>query len=339
MKQFFETAKEQLAGGNDVVLVTVIASSGSTPRGSGARMVVTEAGRIYGTIGGGAVEYKSTLMAVEAIRNKASGLHEFCLTRNEVEDLGMICGGNVTVYFHYVSHTDNDFPHFADHVIGLIDRCETSWLIIGVSEENQGEMGVFGLKSGLFGIEKLDFDYRSLTHKAQHALINEKEYYVEELVNSGRVFVFGCGHVAQELVPVLAHVGFRCVAADDRPEFASASLFPDAEEVVLIDFKNIDKYIKITENDAVCIMTRGHAYDTDVQLQILKSPAYYIGVIGSRNKIAAVAKILREHGFSEEQIASIHAPIGLPIEAETPAEIAISVAGEMILERAKRLGK
>ena len=339
MKQFFETAKEQLAAGNDVVLVTVIASSGSTPRGSGARMVVTEAGRIYGTIGGGAVEYKSTLMAVEAIKNKASVLHEFCLTRNEVEDLGMICGGNVTVYFHYVSHTDRCFSDFADHVIGLIDRCETSWLIMGLSEENRVEMGAFGLKSGLFGIEKLDFDCRTLTHKAQHTLINGKPYYVEELVHSGRVFVFGCGHVAQELVPVLAHVGFRCVAADDRPEFANENLFPDAEQVLLIDFKNIEKTITITENDAVCIMTRGHAYDTDVQLQILKSPAYYIGVIGSRNKIAAVAKILREHGFSEEQIASIHAPIGLAIEAETPAEIAISIAGEMIRERAKRLGK
>ncbi|MFB0919689.1 MAG: XdhC family protein [Oscillospiraceae bacterium] len=339
MKQFFETAKQQMAEGNDVVLVTVIASSGSTPRGSGARMVVTEAGRIYGTIGGGAVEYKSTLMAVEAIKNKASLLHEFCLTRNEVEDLGMICGGNVTVYFHYVPHNDEEFRALADHVIGLIDRRETSWLIMGISEGNRGEVGIFGLKSGLFGIKTLDFNYRELTHKAQHMLINGKPYYVEELVHSGKVFVFGCGHVAQELVPVLAHVGFRCIAVDDRPEFASESLFPDAEQVMLIDFKNIGKTITITENDAVCVMTRGHAYDTDVELQVVSSPAYYIGVIGSRSKIAAVAKILREHGISEEQIASIHSPIGLEIMAETPAEIAISIASEMILERAKRLGK
>lgn len=339
MKKFFETVKQQLTEGNDIVLVTVIASSGSTPRGSGARMVVTEAGRIYGTIGGGAVEYKSTLMAMEALKNKASQLHEFCLTRNEVEDLGMICGGNVTVYFRYVSHTDKNFLAFTEDVIGLVDRRETSWLIIGVSEGNQGEMGAFGLRSGLLGIKTLDFDYRALTHKAQHTLIDGKVYYVEELVNSGKVFVFGCGHVAQELVPVLTHVGFRCVALDDRPEFASNNLFPDAEQVMLIDFKNIEKYITITENDAACIMTRGHAFDTDVELQVMKTPAYYIGVIGSRNKLAAVARILNEHGYTENEIASIHAPIGLEIEAETPAEIAISVAGEMILERAKRLGK
>ena len=339
MKQFFETVKQQLTDGKDVVLVTVVASSGSTPRGSGAHMMVTEAGRIYGTIGGGAVEYKSTQMAQEALKNRSSVIHEFCLTRNEVEDLGMICGGNVTVYFRYASHTDNKFLSFIDDLLGLIERRETSWLIIGLSEGNQEDMGVFGIKSGLYGINALNFDYRALTHKAQHLVIDDEVYYVEELVHSGKVYVFGCGHVAQELVPVLAHVGFRCVAVDDRPEFASEKLFPDAEQVKLIDFRNIEKDISITEDDAVCIMTRGHAYDTDVQMQIMKTPAYYIGVIGSRSKIAAVSKILRDHGFSEDQIAGIRTPIGLEIKAETPAEIAVSIAAEMILERAKRLGK
>ena len=339
MKQFFETVKQQLAEGNDVVLVTVIASSGSTPRGSGARMVVTEEGRIYGTIGGGAVEYKSTHMAADALKNKSSVIHEFCLTRNEVEDLGMICGGNVTVYFRYISHTDKKFLAFIDALMGLVEQGETSWLIIGLSEGNQDDIGVYGIKSGLFGIEALGFDYRKLIHKAQHTLIGGKVYYVEELVHSGKVYIFGCGHVAQELVPVLAHVGFRCVAADDRPEFASEQLFPDAERVVLLDFKNIGKDISITEDDAVCIMTRGHAFDTDVELQMIETPAHYIGVIGSRNKIASVTKTLREHGYSEERIAGIHTPIGLAIKAETPAEIAVSIAAELILERAQRLGK
>lgn len=339
MKQFFDAVKRQLSEGKDVVLVTVIASSGSTPRGMGAHMAVTDEGRVCGTIGGGAVEFRSIQMAQEALKSKTSLLHEFSLTRNEVEDLGMICGGNVTVYFRYASHADESFLAFTGTALRLIEDVETSWLIIGLSEGNREEMGVYGVKSGLFGIDSLDFDYRQLSRKAQHLTIDGKPYYVEELVHSGKVYILGCGHVAQELVPVLAHVGFRCIAADDRSEFASKELFPDAERVELIDFNNIEKDITITEDDAVCIMTRGHAFDTVLQIQVLKSPAYYIGVIGSSKKIAAVAQILREHGFSEEKIASIHAPIGLAIKAETPEEIAISIAGELIRERAERHGK
>ena len=97
MRQLFEVIKEQLEQENDAVLVTVIASSGSTPRGAGARMVVTEKGRIYGTIGGGAVEYQSTYIAAEALKNRESQIHNFILSPNQVADLGMICGGNVTV--------------------------------------------------------------------------------------------------------------------------------------------------------------------------------------------------------------------------------------------------
>src|SRR5450756_1380441 len=86
----------------DAVLVTVVAGSGSTPRGAGAAMIVTKNGRQAGTIGGGAVEYRSEQMAAEILENKTNRLHDFTLTANQVEDLGMICGGSVTVYFRYL---------------------------------------------------------------------------------------------------------------------------------------------------------------------------------------------------------------------------------------------
>lgn len=340
MKQLFSIIKQQLKEKNDVVLVTVIASSGSTPRGAGARMAVSEKGRLYGTIGGGAVEYKSTQIAAEALRKKESRIHNFCLAPNQVADLGMICGGSVTVYFRYIPYTDTGFITLADNLLRLCEQGETSWLLTDLSEGNQGNMGLYGIKSGLLGIEAPECDLRTeLVSRTQRIKLNGREYYAEELVYSGKVYVFGGGHVAQELVPMLSHVGFRCVVADDRPEFAAKELFPAAEKVILVNFKNIGKDITLTENDAVCVMTRGHAFDTDVQLQVLKTPAHYIGVIGSRHKIAAVAKILREHGISEEKINSIHTPIGIDIKGETPAEIAVSITAELILERAERFGK
>lgn len=340
MKKLFETIKQQLAQGNDVVLVTVIASSGSTPRGAGARMVVTKDGRIYGTIGGGAVEYKSTQMAAEALEKKQSKIQDFILAPNQVADLGMICGGNVTMYFRYIPYTDTDFAKLINHLICLYDQGETSWLLTDLSEGNEGQMGVYGIHSDLFGIEHSDCDLKEvLVNRTQHIKLNGREYYAEELVHSEIVYIFGGGHVAQELVPVLTHIGFRCVVADDRKEFSSKELFPNAERTILSDFKNIGKDITLTEDDAVCIMTRGHACDTDVLLQAVKTPVHYIGVMGSKHKIAAVTKILRENGTSEERIAGIHMPIGLAVKAETPAEIAVSIAAELILERAERFGK
>lgn len=142
--------------------------------------------------------------------------------------------------------------------------------------------------------------------------------------------------MAQELVPVLEHVGFRCVALDDRPEFANEKVMRGAEKILLVDFENIGASVTIGPEDYICIMTRGHAYDTVVQAQALRTPACYIGVIGSKAKTAGVQRQLREQGFTDEDFARITTPIGLDIKAETPAEIAISIAAQMIEVRAGR---
>ena len=97
MREMFRKIAALLNGGKDLVLVTVIASSGSTPRGAGARMLITEDGRVCGTIGGGAVEYRSEHIAAQVLKDKCSGEQDFSLTRDDVQKLGMICGGAVNV--------------------------------------------------------------------------------------------------------------------------------------------------------------------------------------------------------------------------------------------------
>ena len=133
---------------------------------------------------------------------------------------------------------------------------------------------------------------------------------------------------------MLTSVDFRCVILEDRPEFCDPKLFPGAEEVRLIqqeDWCNL----AVDSSDYICIMTRGHKNDTDCQAFALTTPARYIGVIGSRSKIAAVNAKLRERGFTAEDLQRITTPIGLPILAETPAEIAISIAAQLIQVRVK----
>lgn len=340
MRDLFKSVLKTLEEGKDAVLVTIIASSGSTPRGAGSRMLVRADGTTEGTIGGGAVEHRSIEMALKAIKEKASYTHGFVLGKEQVADLGMICGGNVVVYFQYIDHESEGFKKLCQRAIETYDKDEDSWLIMDITDETAWAMGVYSSLEGLVGLEGMDKDSLSelLLNRAVQKQWNERSYYSEPLVRAGSVYVFGGGHVAQELVPVLAHVGFRCVVFDDRTEFANSKVFPQAETIVG-DFERIFDYVNIRESDYVCIMTRGHQFDYLVQKQILTKNACYVGVMGSRKKLETLNGKLLEDGFSKEKLESCHSPIGTKILAETPAEIAISIAGELILTRAIREGR
>ncbi|MCL2699928.1 MAG: xanthine dehydrogenase accessory protein XdhC [Defluviitaleaceae bacterium] len=152
---------------------------------------------------------------------------------------------------------------------------------------------------------------------------------------TGTVYIFGGGHVAQALVPALAAVDFRCVILEDREDFCRPELFPLAEEALLIDNSRVSDYITVSADDYVVIVTRGHKDDQSVLAQALKTPARYIGMIGSKSKSAHVFANLREAGFTEDDIKRVITPIGLAIKAETPEEIAVSITAQLILERAE----
>lgn len=335
MRNMLKLIAEKLRGGEDLVLVTVIASSGATPRGAGARMVVGKNGRLCGTIGGGAVEFRSEKIAAEVLNEKKSGEHDFSLTKDDVQNLGMICGGAVNIFFKYIPAGDSEVLSIAEKAEKLFKKGSDLWIISEISDN--GRLGLYTAETGYIGVNAPSWVDEALTRHPIRLIRDGKDFYVEQINSSGKVYVFGCGHVAQELVPVLSHVGFRCVALDDRPEFAKPELFPTAEEVKLIDFQRISDYINVTGEDYACVMTRGHAFDAVVQAQLLQTDACYIGVIGSAHKKAGVyTRLKAEYGFDDSLFERIVSPIGLDIKAETPAEIAISIAAQLIEFRAER---
>ena len=328
MREMFRIMRSHLASGEDLVLVTVIASSGATPRGAVARMLVGRQGHICGTIGGGGVEYRAGQIAGTVLAERTSAGHDFSLTRGDVQNLGMICGGAVEVFFHYIPAGDGETLALAEEAERRFARGEDLWLVCDIG--NGGATSLADRSHPTLGT--------MLTRRPLRLREDARDLYVEQIASSGKVYIFGGGHVAQELVPVLTHVGFRCVVMEDRPEFASAELFPDAERIVLGDFRNIAEYFTIGSEDYVCVMTRGHASDTVVQAQVLPCGPCYCGVIGSAMKAAGVRKALQEeYGLTETELNRIITPIGLPIKGETPAEIAISIAAQMILHRAERV--
>lgn len=334
MRKLFQLLKSKLEQKVDVVLVTIVASSGSVPRGEGARMLVTNEGRIGGTIGGGAVEYHSEEAAKKVLETENSHTEHFQLKKNEIQDLGMICGGDVNVYFQYVSSKEPQNIALLEQIEQLYQGGEEFWLIHNLSDN---DMAVYAETCGIVGMKVPDDVISGLHEKPLQIESGGKLYYCEKMQKSGRVYIFGGGHVSQALVPALAAVDFRCVVLEDREEFAKPELFPGAEEVLMIENSHIADYAEIGSSDYVCIMTRGHKDDLEVQAQVLLTAARYIGVIGSRHKKAGVFAKLLERGFTERDLARITTPIGLSIGAETPAEIAVSITAQLIACRAGKL--
>ena len=335
MKEFFLRLREAVKQKEDAVLVTVIASSGSTPRGTGARMLISKTGRLVGTIGGGAVEFRAEEIAQEVLKNKCSKSEKFILSPNDVADLGMICGGNVVLFFQYCSWLDPIITNICEEIRCHFESSQQCWLITELKGGKSNEIGFYSLETGLVGRVANELLDEPFKQGVSVVTINNQVYLTESLLQRGKVFVFGSGHVAQALVPVLKKLDFYCVILDDRKQFLTEAIFPDADQRIVIDLGNMEASIQITDADYAVVMTRGHQFDFELSKQLLKTKAHYIGVMGSRRKIAVQISRLKESGFSMKEIERINMPIGLKIKAETPAELAISVAGELIEKRAE----
>lgn len=337
MKKLLNRLEQALLGGEDTVLVTIIASSGSTPRGAGARMLVSARGLLSGTIGGGAVEHRCIAMAQELLGSTRPAQSSFALNQNDTADLGMICGGQVQVQFLPISGGDEWALALCRDAEARFAAGVPFWLFAPLFEG--GALTLWPEPGEAKAPKLFPEPEQELTPEPKFQTIGGKSWFSEQIQRPGTVYIFGGGHVAQALVPVLTPVEFSCIVLEDREEFADPSLFPGIRETRLVDLNDFDVYRDITSADYVCVMTRGHKSDLLVMQQALRTPARYIGVIGSARKITTSFENLRGMGFGEKDLARIVTPIGLPIGGRSPAEIAISIAAQLIQYRSGLGGK
>lgn len=331
MKDFYKALKLSKKRNEPLAVVTIVNFHGSAPRGTGAWMAVYKDGATTGTVGGGAMEYDAQKEAQKLFETKTSFMKEYILRPNEAGDLGMVCGGNATLYFQYLSPDNRQTENLIEGLGRVFESNEDAWLLTSWEKPAAFEMIVVDERMK----ETAPFDDELFQKESRLFRKNETCIFSQPLLQNERVYVFGGGHIAKELVPVLSHLDFKCVVIDDREVFANKESFPDAEEVFVSDFKNISTFLKIGPSDYVVIMTRGHQNDYLVEAQVLKTNARYIGVIGSKRKTAAVnEKLMRIDGFTQERLSMVYTPIGKAIKAKTPAEIAISIAAELIEVRA-----
>jgi xanthine dehydrogenase accessory factor len=158
----------------------------------------------------------------------------------------------------------------------------------------------------------------------------ELEVFIEPILTSPSLYLFGGGHISFPLAKMGKLLGFKIVVIDDRAEFANPDRFPEADILLAENFTNSFPKLKIDKSSYIVIVTRGHQHDELVLAWAVGTPAKYIGMIGSKTKVETIFSHLLTKGISREQLDRVHAPIGLEIQAQTPEEIAVSILAEIV---------
>jgi xanthine dehydrogenase accessory factor len=250
-REVFAAVADALERGEPGALVTIVATTGSTPQRVGAKMLVFGDGRIVGTIGGGCYENDASGKAREAILSRVPQLVHYELDDDFAQETGLICGGQMDVY-------------------------------------------------------------------------------IEPIEPSPELYIVGAGHVGFHLARIAQEVGFRVHVADDREKFANAERFPTAAEIVVDDIPAWIARAAIPAHAYVVIVTRGHTNDLEALRALAPRDLRYLGLIGSRAKVARIYDALTANRMPPETLQRVHAPIGLDIGAVTPQEIAVSILAELI---------
>jgi xanthine dehydrogenase accessory factor len=339
MYEILDETLELLAAGRPFALVTLVADQGSTPRAAGAEMLVRDDGSIAGTIGGGLLEYTMMRAAAEALAKRRSQRVSADLSGEDLRSAErMVCGGSAEVLIAFVPEADAELLAACAALREARDAGRRAWFVtVPAGDVATVEHCVLDEDGRLAGAAVCEAAaLRDLTAAAElHGtapLPDGRSAVIERVDPPALAVVCGGGHVGTEVAPLLARLGFRVVVVDDREEFAAPERFPDAR-VLVRRFEGALSAAGVDERAYVVIVTRGHVHDMDVLEQALDLGARYIGLMASRSKRARMQTVLREAGYGEAAIARIHSPIGLSIGAETPAELAVSIAAEIVRVR------
>ena len=236
----------------------------------------------------------------------------------------------------------------ARHAIAIIVAVSGASELVGkrvvVRQEEGGAtrlVGSFGdadLDDGALALGKQRLEERRAPREGVHELKSASgptiEVYVEAHHPHPDLVIVGAGHIAQPLCAMGAVMGFRVIVVDDRPDFATRERFPEADRVVRVDFRDPFADVPIHSTSHVVLVTRGHKYDFECLRHLLKTEVEppYVGMIGSRRRIRAAFSQLQGEGMPKDRLSRVRAPVGLDIGAETPVEIAVAVAAEIVLQ-------
>jgi xanthine dehydrogenase accessory factor len=354
MEDIYAEIVKALGRNEKLALATLITRVGSAPRGVGAKYLIKEDGTSLGSIGGGCVEAEVWQGAKEVMRKGKGGVLHFELTSQQLAEGGLICGGNIDIFLEPLKE---EFLDIYQEVVrlkqkggaailatlisvdGAFPKGKGSKVLIKASGEKVGslldgdELEQRILKEGEVSLREKRPTAIVLSSEKKEAPWKKMEILLEPISSEPTVYIFGAGHISQQLSPLAKRVQFKVVVIDDREMFANRERFPEADQVVVSEFEKCLGRLDIDPSSYIVIVTRGHLYDGAVLEQAIKTNARYIGMIGSKKKIRTLYQNLIKKGVPKETLDRVHAPIGIDINSETPEEIGVSIVAELIKVR------
>jgi len=315
--------------GRPAALCTILQTKGSTPQQPGAALLVRSDMSTLGTLGGGCVEAEVRKRAFELLQHNRSALLDFLLNHDYGWDDGLICGGRMFIGVTpvaprvaqpapTVSAQQRGYPTGREAAVGASD---------GSSEASAPvPLRVRDVHSAL-----------ELARRRRPASVPLRIEHEDKLLEYRLhlevppiLLIAGAGHVGRAIARLMVDLDFHVVVVDDRPDMASRERLGDRVEVIVDDIARALRNYPLDHASYVVIVTRGHQHDHQALDAVVRRPAAYLGLIGSKRKSHMILKDLGAAGVPSEQLARVRTPIGLPIGAVTVPEIAVSVAAELV---------
>ncbi len=307
---FWEHILGKLKDKQQVYVLTVIENFGSSPGRKGFKMMVAEDQFIYGSVGGGVMEFSLVEEAQSLLSNPNSpSFIKKQIHKGNIKDgSGMICSGEQTVAFSNLN---------ARH-IPIVEEI--------ISTLKNGKRGTLSL-----GPSEFSFSNQDLSKQFDYQINSTKNWFFkEELGFKEMLYIVGGGHVGVAVSKLFRDLGFYVTVFDNRENLNTLENNIFAHQKKVIDYHKIADHIPSNQNCYITIMTNKYTDDKLVVSKLINEPYFFIGVLGSKAKLKTLRKELLKEEFSGEVLDKLYAPIGLSIKSETPEEIAVSIAAEII---------
>ena len=308
--KFWQQLLHKLQENKKAYVLTVIQNFGSSPGRKGFKMLVAEDGFIFGSIGGGVMEFtlveeaKSLLDTEDLPILFKKQIHQ----GNGKGKSGMICSGEQTVVFHPF-HTDK-----IDFVKGLFE-----------SFQNNEQ------KTICFSPTGIDFTSNQIKEKYEATIKSDTDWQFNELISfKETVYIVGGGHVGLAVSQLFRQLNFHVVVFDNRENLNTLEVNTFAHQKQVVDYADIEKHIKQGNDSYVVIMTNKYTDDKIVLCQLIRNNYKFVGVLGSKAKLKTMWEVMRKEGYTQQELDIVYAPIGLHIKSQTPEEIAVSIAAQII---------
>ena len=308
--KFWKYVLAKIKDNQKVYVLTVIENFGSSPGRKGFKMLVAQDGFIFGSIGGGVMEFTLVEEVQNFLKNKKSPIFiKKQIHKGSIENgSGMICSGEQTVAFHCL-----DFKQIS--VIESILSCIQT-----------GQNGTLNLTPNSFCFSK-----KQQENQFNYQINSNSDWYFNEYIGyKETLYIVGGGHVGVAVSETFVKLGFYVVVFDNRENLNTLENNNFAHKKVVVDYKDINNHIPEGKTSYVAIMTNKYTDDKLALSKLLKNDYKFIGVLGSKAKLKTMWEVLRNEKHSQKELDAVYAPIGLSIKSETPEEIAISIAAQII---------